>query len=88
MQVDFGEGKLEATAKPIEDRTRIAEVMARVGKKYWTYRPWCVCLAAVLEMRWPPRSRFADHDANRRGSRRFRCSNPVRGLWVEGALGV
>ena len=38
VQVDLGEGKLEATAQPIEDRGRISEVMARVGKKYWTYR--------------------------------------------------
>ncbi len=38
VQVDFGDGPIEARARPLEDAQQIADVMAKVGKKYWTYR--------------------------------------------------
>ncbi len=38
VTVDFGDGPLAAEARVIEDREQIREVVAKVGKKYWTYR--------------------------------------------------
>lgn len=38
VQVDLGEGPVEARATPIEDQGAIRDVLAKIGKKYWTYR--------------------------------------------------
>lgn len=38
VQVDFGEGPREGRAEVIDDREEIAAVLAKIGRKYWTYR--------------------------------------------------
>jgi len=37
-QVDFGEGPLEARARPIQDAAKIQDVLHRIRDKYWTAR--------------------------------------------------
>ncbi len=38
VQVDFGDGPQVARAQTIEDGAAIADVLAKIGRKYWTYR--------------------------------------------------
>ncbi len=38
VRIDFGDGPVDARAVAIEAPERVREVVAKVGKKYWTYR--------------------------------------------------
>ncbi len=38
VTVDFGDGPLPGTAELVVDRRQIEEIVAKVGRKYWTYR--------------------------------------------------
>ncbi len=42
VSVDFGDGRLAGTAELVTDREQIEEIVARIGRKYWTH--WLIRL--------------------------------------------